>query len=109
MDWSIILEIGENMNRREKVFRRIVNPLLVKYMLDPFKYKGSCIAAGIPIKYLKYFKLVSKHKDAKKIRYRYRGKSKPGYARPQSFCHMNMADTFAIYYRNPANNYFRYS
>ena len=97
------------MNRREKVFRRIVNPLLVKHMLDPFKYKGSCIAAGIPIKYLKYFKLVSKHKDAKKIRYRYRGKSglktqyKTGlqmhYIRPQSFCHMNGADTFAIYTR----------
>ena len=40
---------------KDKVFRKIVNPLLLKYMLDPFKYKGSCIAAGIPIKYLKYF------------------------------------------------------
>ena len=58
---------------KDKVFRKIVNPLLLKYMLDPFKYKGSCIAAGIPIKYLKYFKLVSRGKDAKKIRYRYRG------------------------------------
>jgi hypothetical protein len=33
------------------------------------------------------------------VRYRYRGKSKPGYARPQSFCHMNFADTFAVYTR----------
>ena len=104
---------------KDKVFRKIVNPLLLKYMLDPFKYKGSCIAAGIPIKYLKYFKLVSRGKNAKKIRYRYRGKSgvkknlttgnTSYYQRPQSFCHMDGADTFAIYYRNPANNYFRYS
>ena len=31
------------------------------------------------------------------------------YQRPQSFCHMDGADTFAIYYRNTNNNYFRYS
>ena len=47
------------MNRRDKVFRKIVNPLLLKHMLDPFKYQGSCIAAGIPIKYLKYFKEIT--------------------------------------------------
>ena len=51
----------------------------------------------------------TREKNAKKIRYRYRGKSgfktqyKTGlqmhYIRPQSFCHMNGADTFAIYYR----------
>jgi len=106
-------------NKSRRVFEKIVNPLLVKHMLDPFKYKGSCIAAGIPIKYLKYFKMVSRQKNAKKIRYRYRWKSgmktqyKTGlqmhYIRPQSFCHMDGADTFAIYYRNSANNYFRYS
>ena len=97
------------MNRRRKVFERIVNPLISKYMIDPFKYNGPCIASGIPIKYLSYFKEVSGQKNAKKIRYRYRGKSglktqyKTGlqmhYIRPQSFCHMNGADTFAIYYR----------
>ena len=86
-------------DRRRKVFERVVNPLLVKHLLDPFKYKGSCIAAGIPIKYLPYFKEVSASRRAKKLRYRYRGVSKPGYARPQSFCHMHGADTFSVYNR----------
>ena len=90
------------MNRREKVFRRIVNPLLLKYLTaDP---NDRCFAANIPIKYLKYFKEVSAHKNAKKVRYRYRGVSKtmPNgyvYKRPQSFCHMQFADTFALYHR----------
>ena len=47
------------MNRRRKVFERVVNPLISKYMIDPFKYNGPCIASGIPIKYLKYFKEVT--------------------------------------------------
>ena len=95
--------------RQRKVFERVVNPLILKHMIDPFKYQGSCIASNIPIKYLNYFKEVSAQKNAKKIRYRYRGKSgfktqyKTGlqmhYIRPQSFCHMNGADTFAIYTR----------
>ena len=51
------------------------------------------------MKYLKYFKEVSAHKNAKKIRYRYRGKSKINYNRDQSYCLMNFADTFAVYYR----------
>ena len=128
MDWSFVygftikierIIMKKEYNKSRRVFEKIVNPLLVKHMLDPFKYKGSCIAAGIPIKYLKYFKMVSRQKNAKKIRYRYRGKSgmktqyKTGlqmhYIRPQSLCHMDGADTFAIYYRNSANNYFRYS
>ena len=87
------------MNRRRKVFERVVNPLISKHMIDPFTYKGSCIASGIPIKYLKYFKEVSASRRAKKIRYRYRGVSKPGYNRPQSFCHMYGADTFSVYHR----------
>ena len=92
------------MNRRRKVFERVVNPLISKYMIDPFTYNGPCIASGIPIKYLKYFKMVSAQKNAKKVRYRYRGVSKTmpnGYVynRPQSFCHMNFADTFSVYYR----------
>ena len=95
--------------RRKKVFKRVVNPLILKHLVSAHGYDGNCIASGIPIKYLSYFKEVSAHKNAKKIRYRYRGKSglktqyKTGkqmhYIRPQSFCHMNGADTFAIYYR----------
>ncbi len=84
-------------DRRRKVFERVVNPLLIKYMTS--NPADVCIAANIPIKYLPYFKEVSASRRAKRIRYRYRGKSKPGYKRPQSFCHMNYADTFAIYYR----------
>jgi hypothetical protein len=92
------------MNRRKKVFERVVNPLIAKHMIDPWTYKGPCIASGIPIKYLKYFKEVTCHKNAMNVRYRYRGKSKTmsnGYVynRPQSFCHMQFADTFAIYTR----------
>ena len=65
--------------KQRKVFERVVNPLLIKH-------------------------LVSAQKNAKKIRYRYRGKSKTmsnGYVynRPQSFCHMKFADTFSVYYR----------
>ena len=94
--------------RQRKIFERVVNPLIIKH-LTPTNYRQSCICSGIPIKYLPYFKEVSGQKNAKKIRYRYRGKSglktqyKTGkvmhYIRPQSFCHMNGADTFAIYYR----------
>ena len=84
-------------DRRRKVFERVVNPLLIKYMTS--NPADVCIAANIPIKYLPYFKEVSASRRAKRIRYRYRGTSKPGYKRPQSFCHMNYADTFAIYYR----------
>ena len=94
--------------RKWKVFERVVNPLIIKH-LTPTNYRQSCICSGIPIKYLSYFKEVSGQKNAKKIRYRYRGKSgmktqyKTGlqmhYIRPQSFFHMNGADTFAIYYR----------
>jgi len=96
--------------RQRKVFERVVNPLLVKH-LETYNgtFKGSCIASNIPIKYLSYFKEVSAQKNAKKVRYRYRGKSgfktqyKTGlqmhYIRPQSFCHMNGADTFSLYYR----------
>ena len=68
-----------------------------------------CIAANIPIKYLPYFKEVSASRRAKKVRYRYRGKSKLAklgngrytyiYQRPQSFCHMHGADTFSVYHR----------
>ena len=111
--WSDFAQEGldkmQKEERRKKVFKRVVNPLILKHLVTTPEYNGSCIASGIPIKYLSYFKEVSAHKNAKKIRYRYRGKSglktqyKTGlqmqYIRPQSFCHMNGADTFAIYYR----------
>ena len=91
--------------RQRKVFERVVNPLLLKH-LETYNgtHDGPCIASNIPIKYLSYFKEVSAQKNAKKIRYRYRGKSKTmpnGYVynRPQSFCHMKFADTFSVYYR----------
>ena len=91
--------------RKRKVFERVVNPLLVKHLVSRLDgYTGSCIASGIPIKYLNYFKEVTAQKNAKKVRYRYRGVSKTmpnGYVynRPQSFCHMKFADTFSVYYR----------
>ena len=98
------------MNRRRKVFEKVVNPLILKHLVSRLNgYHGSCIASNIPIKYLSYFKEVSANKNAMNIRYRYKGKSglktpyKTGlqmhYIRPQSFCHMNGADTFAIYSR----------
>ena len=86
------------MNRRRKIFERVVNPLLNKYLTDPFGGEAS-IAKDIPIKYLSYFKEVSASHRAKPIRYRYRGISKVNYDRPQSFCHMNGADTFSVYPR----------
>jgi len=90
-------------NRRKAVFNKIVNPLIIKHMIDPFKYKGSCIASDIPIKYVKYFQEVTASKNAMNVRYRYRGTSKVKngyfYKRPQSFCHKDFADTFAIYGR----------
>lgn len=87
------------MNRRKKIFERVVNPLIIKYLTDPFS-KEISIAKGIPIKYLKYFKEVSSTGIGKKVRYRFRGESMDGiYDRPQSFCHKLMAQTFAIYHR----------
>ena len=94
--------------RQRKVFEKVVNPLLLKHLVSAHGYDGTCIASGIPVKYLKYFKEVSAQKNAKKIRYRYRGNSGKKvnylgkeviYERPQSFCHMAGADTFAIYTR----------
>jgi hypothetical protein len=53
---------------------------------------------GIPIKYLKF---IQKNliKDPIKFRYMFRGGSKPGYKRPQAYCHKVGAETFAIYKR----------
>ena len=86
------------MNRRKKVFNRVVNPLLLKYLTDPHGPESS-IAKNIPIKYLPYFKEVTGSGNGMKVRNRSRGNSKPHYQRPQSFCHIYGADTFAVYGR----------
>jgi hypothetical protein len=85
-------------DKRKAIFNKVVNPLLLKYLTDPHNGEHS-IAKNIPIKYLKYFKAISKNGKGHKLRYRYRGVSKPNYRRVSSFCHMDFADTFAIYYR----------
>ena len=95
------------MNRRKKVFKRVVNPLLVKYLTDPHGPELS-IAKNIPMKYLPYFKEITGSGNGMKVRYRFRGNSKllkvnknhdVWYNRPQSFCHIYGADTFSVYGR----------
>ena len=56
------------------------------------------LAKKIDIKYLSFIKSVIKQNKLK-IRIRYRGPSHPFQARPQSFCHMNIATSFALYLR----------
>tara|TARA_R100000005_G_C4983795_1_gene192707 strand:- start:174 stop:470 length:297 start_codon:yes stop_codon:yes gene_type:complete len=94
---------GNIMNRRKKVFNKIVNPLLLKYLAPTSE---SAIAKNIPIKYLNYFKEITGSGNGMKIRYRYRGSTGYNmnavggwYDRPQSFCHLEGASTFAIYER----------
>ena len=100
--WSDFAQEGldkmQKKERRKKVFNRVVNPLLSKYLTDPHGSETS-IAKNIPMKYLKYFKEVTGSGNGMKVRYRYRGNSKPWYGRPQSFCHIYGADTFAVYGR----------
>ena len=74
--------------------KSVGNKIAKKYVST--KYETS-IAKGIPMKYLNFFKEFSK--KVKPLRFRYRGKSKPGYRRVSSFCHMAYADSFAIYHR----------
>ena len=45
--------------RQRKIFERVVNPLIIKHLVSAHGYDGKCIASGIPIKYLSYFKEVS--------------------------------------------------
>ena len=68
------------------------NRIAKKYLSHP---NEASIAKGIPMNYLIFFKEFSK--KVKPLRIRYRGKSKPGYRRVSSFCHMAYADSFAIY------------
>ena len=84
---------------RYKELKDVGNKIAKQYISHPNEFS---IAKGIPMKYLSFFKEFSK--KVKPLRFRYRGKSKTRpngyvYNRPQSFCHMNFADTFAIYYR----------
>jgi len=64
-------------------------------------YKSSTYEAstfkGIP---MEHFRWVTRMLPVKNRRIKYRGTSKPGYRRPQSYCHKFAADTFAIYYDN---------
>ena len=77
-----------------KELKDVGNKIAKQYISHP----NECsIANGIPMKYLSFFKEFSK--KVKPLRIRYRGKSKPGYRRVSSFCHMAYADSFAIYHR----------
>ena len=61
------------------------------------KYERST-ANGVPIKYLKLFQEVFVAAKGRSLYvYRFRGKSKPGYRRDQSYIPKHFADTFAIY------------
>ena len=53
--------------RQRKVFERVVNPLILKHLVSAHGYDGKCIASGIPIKYLSYFKEVSAQKMQRKL------------------------------------------
>ena len=61
-------------------------------------------AKGIPMKYLKLMQSSLLYFDSlegvKGFRYCFRGKSKPGFKRPQAWCPKAQADTFAIYERS---------
>jgi len=84
------------MNRRKRIFDLVVNPLILKYLTQGDEVS---MAKDIPIKYLPYFKEVFAHKNAKPVRYRYRGSSTSTYKRDPSFIHMNKADRFTLYDR----------
>ena len=79
---------------RYKELKDVGNKIAKQYISHP---NESSIAKGIPMKYLNFFKEFSK--KVKPLKIRYRGKSKPGYRRVSSFCHMAYADSFAIYHR----------
>lgn len=75
-----------------------LNELMIKYA-SPANERS--LAKNIPIKLLPWFQgEFTKPWYSKKVRYIFRGVSIPGvYKRPQSWCHKDMADTFAIYNR----------
>ena len=76
--------------------------ILLKSLFDnqiSFTYSRSnevALAKKIDIKHLDFIKNIIKQNKLK-IRIRYRGKSHPFQDRLQSFCHMNIATSFALY------------
>jgi len=72
------------------------------------KYKSpeseASFAKGIPMKYLKLMQSSLLYFDSldgvKGFRWVFRGKSKPGFKRPQAWCPKPHAETFAIYERS---------
>ena len=80
------------------------NLILFKSMFDnkiAFYYARPdevAIMKKIDIKHLDFIKNIIKQNKLK-IRIRYRGKSHPFQDRLQSFCHMNIATSFALYLR----------
>ena len=78
--------------------------ILLKSLFDnqiSFTYARSnevALAKKIDIKHLDFIKNIIKQNKLK-IRIRYRGKSHPFQDRLQSFCHMNIATSFALYLR----------
>jgi len=55
------------------------------------------LAKGIPMGLFRFFA----KRNVGKYRYRYRGPSKPGYDRPQSYITKDQAETFAVYRKYP--------
>ena len=80
--------------------------MTTEFILD-FKLAGKYISPdyensiykGIPIQH-RHNPVVEKFLKGGKYRIKYRGTSKPGYTRPQSFIRKEYADTFAIYPRD---------
>ena len=79
--------------------------LLLKHASPSYE---ASYAKGIPMKYHEQVKKDLKHCNAtmcfmyrafggNSFRYIFRGKSKPGFKRPQAWCPKPHADTFAIY------------
>jgi len=68
-------------------------------LLESFRSPSSheSMFKGIP---MSLYKRVTRMLPCKDRRIKFRGKSKPGYIRPQSHTIKKFADTFAIYYDN---------
>ena len=75
-----------------------LDKLMIKYESPD---NETSLANGIPIKLLSWVQGEFNAPSRRKVRYVFRGVSIPGmYKRPQSYCHKDTADTFAIYKRS---------
>ncbi len=75
-----------------------LDKLMIKYESPD---NETSLAKGIPIKLLSWVQGEFNAPSRRKVRYVFRGVSIPGmYKRPQSYCHKDTADTFAIYKRS---------